>query len=515
MVENNSANKRLAVNTITLYVRMLVLMLITLYTSRVILKNLGATDFGIYNVVGGLVVIVGSISSSLTASSNRFIAYALGKESIEIQQKTFSTLLNIHLVLALLTVVLAETIGVWFLETQLVIPSDRMFAARLVFQMTVLSTALLFLSFPYCSLIVAHERMNIYAYITIIDVVLKLIIVLSLEILPYDKLVCYSVLIFLTQILIQIVYVIYCKYSFKECKYQFVLDRKIIKSVSKFTGWIMIGNVSSIIYVQGVNVLLNIFYGPLLNAARAISMQVQSAVLRFTDSFQTALKPQIIKEYAVNNEQRVKSLVIYGTKYSYYLLLVISLPLIIEIDYILDLWLVEAPKYSGILVNLILACCFARCIASPLMLVMQADGKIQKTQICDAIILLLIIPVSYLAYFICEMPPYYIMIIALIFEIINNVVKIKLSISYINSTMSTFFKRVVIPLFNVTFFSSTFPILIHYFYPDSSIVRLFLVVIISLFSVILSCYIFGLDQKEKGIVSNKAKFVLQKVNKLW
>lgn len=300
-LQSEENSKRIAKNTLLLYGRMLVTMWISLYTSRMVLDILGVTDYGIYNVVGGVIALMWSLNGALSASTTRHITFELGRNDNKRLQLVFGTSLTIHGIISLLVILVCETIGLWFLCTQMTIPVERMEAAHWVYQFSLLFMVLSIMSVPFNACIIAHERMNIYAYISIIDVLLKLVIVFFLEWLPFDKLKMYALLYFLTQVIIQIIYAYYCRKKFTEVKLDFIWNKEILKEMASFAGWNMIGSGSALIMSQGHSILLNQFFGPVVNAAKGIANQVLGMVSKFYGSFQMALNPQIFKSYASQN----------------------------------------------------------------------------------------------------------------------------------------------------------------------------------------------------------------------
>jgi O-antigen/teichoic acid export membrane protein len=313
IVSNQSANnKRIAKNTILLYFRMLLMMAVNLYTSRVILQVLGVEDYGIYNVVGGIIALFNIIRGSLSTATQRFITHALGKQDEEYIRRVFSTSMFMHMALCILILVLAETVGLWMLENKMIIPDGREVAAMWVYQLSICSCLVSIMSVPYNAAIIAREKMDVFAYISILDISLRLIVVVFLYFSPMDKLITYAFLLLVISVLIRVIYVIYCKRHIEEARFFLGWDRKLFFEMLYFAGWNLFGNLAYIGYTQGVNVLLNIFFGPAVNAARAIAIQLQGTVNNFCNSFQTALNPQITKSYAAGDKSYMFNLV-YGS----------------------------------------------------------------------------------------------------------------------------------------------------------------------------------------------------------
>lgn len=320
-MSTDSANsKRIAKNTLLLYFRMLFMMAVSLFTSRVILNTLGVEDYGINNVVGGIVAMFGFINSSMTSATQRYITFALGKGEKERLKTVFSTSLQIHSLIALLIVLLGETIGMWFLYNKMQIPSDRMEAAFWVLQCSIVSTVVMIISVPYNAAIIAHEKMSAFAYISVLEVVLKLLIVYILVVFSVDKLILYAFLFLGIQIFIRFCYSIYCNRHFKETKYRHVWDKALFKEMTGFAAWSLFGNLSAVLFTQGLNMLLNVFFGPAVNAARGVAVQVQHAIQQFVGNFQMALNPQITKNYAKGEMQEMYNLMYRSARFSFYLL---------------------------------------------------------------------------------------------------------------------------------------------------------------------------------------------------
>lgn len=387
----------IARNTMLLYVRMLFMMLVSLYTSRVVLKVLGVEDFGLYNVVGGVVAMFSLVTGSLSSSISRFLTFWLGKGDKEQLRKIFSTAINIQLCLALLILILSEAAGVWFLNTRMTIPEGRLAAANWVFQCSVLTFLVNLVSLPYNALIIAYERMNVFAYISILEASLKLAAVFLLSAAPSDKLVAYAGLLLGVSVVIRLVYGIYCRRNIPECRYVRIYDKALLGSMVKFAGWNTIGVASAVLKDQGVNIVINLFCGPAVNAARAISVQVNTAAGAFVSNFMTALNPQITKSYAAKDFPYMKALIHQGTRFSFYMLLLLSVPILIETETVLSLWLTVVPAHTVLFVRLILVLAMCDSLSGTLITTMLATGNIRNYQIVVGGLQLLNFPLSYLA----------------------------------------------------------------------------------------------------------------------
>lgn len=388
--------KRMAKNAGMLYFRMLLTMAVSLYTSRVILQTLGVEDYGIYNVVAGFVTMLGFLNSAMSSATQRFLAFELGKPDIKDVRGIFSMSLNIHIIIALFVFVLGETIGLWFVRTQLTIPIDRMMAAEWVFHLALLSFMVTIVSVPYNALIIAHERMKVFAWVSIVDVTLKLLIVFMLSWFGMDKLVLYGLLSLAVVFTVAMIYRVYCKNKFVESRFRLYWDKKLFHIMLSYTGWNLWGNIAAVMSGQGVNILLNIFFGPSVNAARAIAMQVSGALNSFVQNIQVAINPQIIKSYAAQDMTYMHQLVCYGAKYNFFVLLLLSLPVLNNLELILPVWLGTVPENTVIFAKFVILNILIDSLSPPLMTAAQATGRIKLYQFVVGSILLINVPASYL-----------------------------------------------------------------------------------------------------------------------
>lgn len=390
-----SNSKKIAKNTIMLYIRMLFLMLVNLYSSRVILKALGIEDYGIYNVVGGFVMMFNMISTALAGAISRYLTFSLAKDSPERLREVFSTSILIQLGLCIILLIIAETAGIWFINTQMVIPADRLVAANWVFQISVLTTMANLFSIPYNSLIIAHEKMSAFAYIGIYEGVLRLLIAFAIPFAPIDSLIFYSLLMLILSISVRMLYGVYCKKHFPESCFKLTFDKPLLKSMFSFAGWNFIGTTSGVLRSQGINILINMFCGPAVNAARGIAMQVNSAVSGFSANFTTAIRPQITKSYALGKKETYENLVMKCSKFSFFILLILFMPILSETEFLIDQWLVNVPDYTVQFVRVILMLTLVESYSSSLMYLLLATGKIKKYQILVGGIQILNFPIAY------------------------------------------------------------------------------------------------------------------------
>ena len=389
-------NKRIAKNTLMLYFRMILLMLISLYTSRVNLNALGVEDYGIYNVVGGVVAMFSLLSSSLSSAISRFITFELGRGDHQRLKDIFSASVTIQLVLSLIIIVLIETIGLWFLNTHLVIPAERLRAANWVFQFSVLTFVINLISVPYNACIIAHEKMSAFAYISILEAAGKLAVALLIVHSPIDRLIFFGAMLCGIAVLLRIVYGWYCTRHFSECHYHPRWDGQLLRQMFSFAGWNFIGSCSAILRDQGGNICINLFFGPAVNAARGIAFQVNHVILGFVTNFMMALNPQITKNYASGNHTYMMQLIYQGARFSFYILLLLALPVIMSTHYILVLWLKLVPDHTVPFIQLTLLFALSESISNPLITAMLATGRIRNYQIIVGGLQMLNLPVSYL-----------------------------------------------------------------------------------------------------------------------
>lgn len=508
MVTTSENNKRIAKNTLLLYFRMLLLMVVSLYTSRVVLNALGVEDFGIYNVGGGVVAMFSVISGSLSAAISRFITFELGRGDGAGLKKTFSAALTIQLMLSLVIVVLIETVGVWFLNAKMTIPADRLAAANWVLQFSIVTFVINLISVPYNATIIAHERMSAFAYISIFEAAGKLAIAFLITVSPIDRLVLYAILMCVIAVSVRLMYGYYCKKHFTECVYSFHWDKNLLKRMFGFAGWQFFGSGSYILMTQGVNILLNIFYGPVVNAARGIAVQVDGVVQQFVNNFTTAINPQITKSYAANDNEYMFKLIYSGAKYSFFLVLLMSVPIILETETILYLWLKNVPEHTVIFLRLILAIELLYVLSNTMMTAMLATGRIKKYQIIVGGTGMLVFPLSWI-FFKFGFAPEVAFVIQFIIFVVQLIYRLFLLHSMIGMPVKDFIHKVIIRAMVVSFISFLIPSIIHCFIDFDGIFKLILVVIISLLSTIVTIYYAGLTDNEKNFVYKaiKSKFI--------
>lgn len=391
-----SSSKTIAKNTMFLYFRMILVMGVSLFTSRIVLRELGVSDYGIYSLVGGVVAMFGFFNAAMSSATQRYLAFDIGRGDYKRLQKTFSATLTIHFGIALLVFILAETIGLWYVSYKMVFQPERAFAVNVVYQFSIAVSIIGVIQVPYNALIVARERMNIFAYVSILDVILKLIIVFLLVFFGSDKLIAYSILIFAVSFIITIVYQIYCRRNFKESKYKLKYEKEVFQGLISYSGWSLFGNLAVVGKWQGTNILLNLFFGTLINSAYGIALQVNGAISSFITNFQTAVKPQIIQTYAQNNLKRTYQLITQSSRLSFLMIFLLSMPIIFNIEFILSLWLVEVPTHTSNFVVLILIAAMVDSLAEPLITGIHASGNIRTYQILLSFIILMGLSATYI-----------------------------------------------------------------------------------------------------------------------
>ncbi len=388
-------NKRIINNSLHMYFRMILVTGITLYTSRIVFAQLGVTDFGLYNAVGGVVLFFSFIVPTLSSSVQRFLSYEIGKGDIEMAGKVFSMSIQIHLLIAAIIMLLGESIGLWFLNTQMNIPDDRMAAANVVYQCSILSLVMILWSVPFNGLIIAKQKMKIYAWFSVITAMLKLLTAYLLIVSPIDRLSLYAVLMLLIFVIGRINVSVYCSWKIKDVRYHRIWDKSLFRRLLSFSGWTLYGNVGNMAYSYGLNIVLNICCGPAVNAARAISTQIQNVTDQFSGSFQTAVNPQLTQSYAAKDYDYVNKLFLSATNFSFYLMALICIPAYIEMDEVIRLWLGDYPDYSVSFARLTLIICCINAVFNPTFTLVQATGNIRKFQIIQGTAMILIIPFSF------------------------------------------------------------------------------------------------------------------------
>ena len=507
MSDTSSANKRIAKNTLVLYVRMLFTMGISLFTSRVILQTLGVEDYGISSVVGGVISMFTFINAAMVSSTQRYLNFELVRGDANQLRSVFSTSLQIHALIALAIIVLSETVGLWFLNEKLVIPEARMTAAMWVYQCSILSCAVSIMSTPYNAVIVAHEKMSAFAYISILDVSLKLLVVYLLVVLPFDKLIILAILNLLVQLFIRYIYTIYCHRHFPESYFQFWFNKTLFKEMFGFAGWSFWGNLAAILYTQGLNMMLNIFFGPIVNAARGIAVQVQSAVQQFVGGFQTALNPQITKNYASNNLPQMHSLMFRSARFSFLLLFFLSLPVLMETNFILTLWLKTVPDDAVIFTQIMICISLIYTTANPCIIANQATGKVKIYQMVVGGILLLILPISYVVLKLGA-PAYSVFIVHFCIESLAQFSRMYMLRKLIHLPLWQYMKNIYIPIVSTVAIAIILPLVVRMQVAEGWL-RFLAVGFTCVLSVGASSYFIGFTKQERVFFLDKSLRLLR------
>ena len=508
MSDNTEANKRIAKNTMLLYVRMGVMMIISFFTARITLEALGVVDYGINNVVGGLVSMFSLISSSLSSSVSRFMTFGLGKGDKKKLNTIFSTSVNIHIILAIVVVIAIETVGVWFLNNKMVIPIERLAAAHWVLQCSTLLFAVGLLSVPYNAAIIAHERMDVYAYFTLFDAFARLAIIFAIKYYGGDKLILLAIISLIPTLIKQFYYWHYSKKHFEECTYHAIWDKKVFKEMFGFAGWNFIGCTAGLAKDQGVNIAINMFTGPAINAARGIAMQINGIIGQFISNFMVAINPQITKEYAAGNYERMHKLIFSGTRFSYYLFMLLSIPILLEVETILYIWLGQVPEHTVLFTRLILVLSLAEIISNALITAQSATGKIRNYQIVVGGTLLMNFPVSYIllrmGYF-----PEVTIIVAIIISQICLLERLLFLRKMVLLPFWDFLKDVYLNVIIVTILSAIVPTIL-YINIENEVLRFISVCISSLFLSVIVIYSIGLKAEERAVAVKQINKIIRK-----
>lgn len=492
------SNKKIAKNTAFLYFRMAVIMIVTLFTSRVIIASLGVDDYGIYNVVAGITASFNVLLGMFIDASQRFFSYEIGKGDDGSTGEVFSISLMLHIGLSLVVILLAETFGYWLLNNVLIIPVDRLPAANIVFQFTILSFVAVILGTPFDAMIIANERMNVYAYISIADAVLRLSIAYLISISRGDRLIVYAGLLALLQILCSALYYLFCRIAFKNCRFHFTRNIIKIKEMCAFAGWTTLGNLSYMLTTQGVNLLIGSFFAPVVCAARGIAFQVQSAFRAFVVNFQLAINPQIIKSYSAGNIDRCFSLINCSSRISFFLVFIPLIPLISETEFVLRLWLKTVPDGSVTFVRIMLVSQVIFSLRNPIETAIKASGFVKRFMIIFGILGALVLPAGIVC-FKLGMPPKIIFLILVIYELLSLIVSLREAKKWVSFNIRSYLKSSIVPVLLTVILSSIIPIMIGVFIPKVSL-RIICQMTISPLSALFITYCFGLNNDERNAV---------------
>lgn len=511
MATTSENNKRIAKNTMLMYIRMMLMMGISLYTSRVVLQTLGVSDYGIYNVVGGFVSMFSMISGTLSSAISRYLTFELGKGNKPRLSTIFSTAINIQLLLSVIVIIVVELFGVWYLNTKMVLPAERLLSANVVLQMSLISFVLSLLSVPYNAAIIAHEKISIFAYVSIMESFLKLSICFIIMFAPIDKLVLYSILMMLVSLTVRVIYGIYCSRNFEECIYKKTFDKNLLKEMFAFSGWNFIGASSGIMRDQGVNLLLNLFWGTTVNAARGIATQVSYVLYSFSDNFLTAVKPQITKTYAQGDYNYTFRLVLMGSKMSYFLMYLVALPMLLEANNVLTIWLGEIPDYTVAFVRLIITLVMLEAISSPLVTLMLATGNIRNYQIVVGGCQLLNFPLSYILLY-NGFQPEYTTVVAIFVGFLCLFLRVLMLKSMVLFPAKKYVTDVIMPIILVSFITIViFYLCLPHITINNTFAHIVVVTLLSLTMSIICIYFLGCNTSERSYIRK----MIAKISRKW
>lgn len=504
-------NKRIAKNTLFLYLRQLLVMLVSIYTSRVVLETLGVVDYGIYNVVGGVVVMLSFLNGTMASATQRFLSYEMGKGEEGNLQRVFAVTLQLHVVIALIVVLLAETVGLWLLYDKMQIPAGRFTAALAVYHCSVLSVVFTIMSVPYNAVIISHEHMSAFARISIIEVVLKLGIVYLLWLFVGDRLILYAVLMLLAAVLVRFIYMIYCKKHYFEVKYIHVYDRYLMREMLSFAGWNMLSNIVAMANTQGVNILLNIYFGPIVNAARGLAVQVQNAVSMFCMNLQMSVQPQMTKSYAAGLYPDAKKLMFRAALFSYYLLLMLALPLYLRMEEVLAIWLVDVPEHTAAFVRILISCNLLWAFTIPITNMINSTGCNRTANILHSVIVGMCLPLSYIAFKHGASPE-----VALFFMFLLEVISMFVRKAVLRKlfplfSVRDFIVKVYLKSACVTVVSFVMPAILSCRL-GGTFVDTMAVGVVSVFSVALCAYFLGLTKRERQYLKNMFTIYIKSKN---
>lgn len=510
MKNYTSSNYRLAKNTLMLYARMLLVMIVTLYTSRVILRVLGVEDFGIYNIVGGVVVSFSILSNAMSGAISRFITFSLGKGEIEKVRKLFGASVFIQLCIGILVITCAEIIGPYLLNTQMNIPHNRIAAANMLFQFSLATFVIKLFCVPFNALIISNERLSAYAYFGIGEVVLQLSVVFVLQAFATDKLIIYGFLLSMVALIYVTMQYLYCKITLPSQMARPSFNKSLFKEMASFASWNFIGTSAGILKNQGVDIIVNVFTGVVVNAARGIALQINTAVTNFSENFITALRPQIIKAYASKDKDRLNFLVEQGARFSGYLLLFLTIPLILEMGSLLQLWLKVVPSYAETFARLQLIDAVVMSLSQTLVIVLMATGKIRNYQLAVGGINLLNMPLSWLLLY-CGLPVWVTYIVSISLNITCLICRLVFAKRLANISISHYVHKVIVNVTAVACASVALPIMISCFM-DTSLLRMVIVIVTCVLTSSFSILYVGMNVTERSLIVSKVLNFINKQN---
>lgn len=512
MDNNISSKSTIAKNTTLLYARTVLIMIVSLYTSRVILQALGVEDYGVYTAIGGIIAFLSMVTGPIDSAISRFLTYELGRGDKDRLRRYFSTGLTTMIIFAVLSVIILETVGIWFLNNKMVIDESRVTAANWVLHLSIAAFVVNLISAPYRAAIIAHEKMALFAYMGILDAVLKLAVAFILLASPIDKLILYAALLLAVSILVRFIYTIICNRQFEECRtVKIGLDRELFKGLFSFAGWNVFGAMASFCRGQGVNILFNLFGGPVVNAAYGIANQVNGAVTSFVNNFTTALNPSIIKSYAASEKQYMMSLIYQGARFSYFLVLLFAMPLILEAEYVTQLWLGQTPDYSVVFIQLMLIYSLIESLSKTIMAGVHASGKIKTYQIVIGLFQVIILPVAYVLLWM-GYSPIAVLLAMVVVDIIAVFARMLMAKHIFDLSIRAYLWEVIVKTLFVTIVGLIVPLVLR-IYLDETLARFFIVVTVSILSTALSVLYVGCTNTEREAIIWKAKALVNRKRK--
>lgn len=509
--QSSDNNKRIAKNTLFLYLRMIFLIAVQLYTVPVVLRNLGVSDYGLYNVIGGVVSAFSFLGAALASGTQRYLSFALGKKDEKLLKMTFQTTWSIYLAFAALSLLLLEIVGLWFINYKMNIPADRLSAANWLFHFSTITFVIQLLSIPFNSSIIAHEKMNIYAYVSIFEGMMKLLIAISLSLISFDKLIYYGLVLFLLSVGIQLFYQFYCYRLFVECRsLRLRWNSDLGRSLLTYSGWNVVGVIAGLGRSQGLNIIVNLFFGTLLNAAHAIANQINAVANQFINIIYMASRPSITKLYASGKIEEMWTLVFRSAKLAFYLLMLISVPAMVEMDTVLKLWLKEVPDYTVSIVDCLLLLALIETLVNQLIAAFQAENKIKHYQQYASTILLMCVPISYAVLKWCNVNPMYPYLVSIVLSALYAMSIIVIAKRDVQLDVAAFLKKVIVPNVGI------FILVLGLCYGISlmlapSLIRIFITCLFTLFFSCAFIWMLGLDIQEKQFVKKQINKKLKKI----
>ena len=508
MSDTSANNKRIAKNTLLLYVRMMFMMIVSLYTSRLVLQILGVEDYGIYNVVGGVVSFIGFLNGSLNTATQRYLNFEMGRNNIEGMKSIFSMSMICYIGIAVVALILSESVGYWFVTNKLVLPPQRLDASIWVLHFSVFTFVVQLFIVPYNAAVIAHEKMSIYAYISVGSVIMRLLLIVVLQYVDYDKLYLYALMMAVVTVVEAFLYRLICVRLFEECHFQWRFDKQLFKGLFSFSGWMLSGTITHLLHIQGVNMLINVFFGPAYNAARAVAMQVNSAVSSFSTNFMTAVRPQIVKMYAEGNKNGMHRLVNNSSRFSFYLLFIMILPLILNMDFVLELWLKDVPKNTVLFTQLVLVDLLIVSAYGPIAYITQASGRIKEYQLMISVCFILVFILTWIIYDIGS-AAYVTFVVSIVIDLVGYVLRLWILRKLFCFPILEYVKEVLYPVGKVlvvSLLAIASPYVLGY-----SLYNNFVGLVWSMSLIGLVIWIVGIDKHEKQLFISKVKSIIDNI----